>query len=189
MPQQNGVVIQPVPKGAQLGRGPTRMGPSRRRLYEPKWSTKNIPAQAAQSTIFFREQQTVDRLSNVGQSGVINVHDSATVFKILLLPMLGTDEVDQIGFYNSALVELKIQKSNAYQLLAGTLQACVGMAGATSISYLGEPASRKATAIGEVDIGAGESFDVKMVYPGAIPTQNDQALTVMFESMFDEPVT
>ena len=175
--------------GGHIGRGNSRLTPVRRRLYEPKWSTQRIPAQASRDTLFFRQQSSIDRLSNIEQSGVISVHESATVFKILLLPWFGTSEAEQIAFHRVAVMELTIQKDKAYKLLAATQQAAVGFAGNTSLAGLGEPASKKATSLGEVDIGAGETFDVRFVYPSALNTQRDQILTVMLESMFDEPVS
>lgn len=167
----------------------TRQSGVRRELYEPKWSTLRIPRSQNNDLVFFAVKSGIDRVSNIDQPGVISVHEGLTVYRMLLQPFYGTSEPDQVAFFRETIIELKIQKDRAYQLLLSHQLSGSGFAGATSLATLGEQAPGKATDLGEVYIGPGETFEGRLRFFRAIRTAVDIVATLTLESMVDEPVT
>lgn len=179
-----------VPRGAALGRLPSRLTGLRRQLYEPRWATKIITAGQKSDVVFFRDTSSHDRISNVEQAGANSVHEGLTIFRILLMFWPGASEPDLVAFYRTAIMRVKVQKDKAYELLAQTHGASgIGFTGATSLVNYGEAAPGKAASIGQLDVGPGDSFEIRLVFGENLPTQNDQILTIQLEAMADEPIS
>ena len=175
--------------GGAVGYLGSRQSGVRRELYEPKWSTLRIARSNERDVVFFAVKSGVDRVSNILQAGVISVHEGLTVFRMIITPWFGTSGPDYTAFAREALIQLKVQKDEAYELLVAQSMAGSGFAGATPLVTLGEQAPNKASDLGEVEIGPGETFEARLRFFRQLQTKNDLIVTLMLESMSDEPIT
>lgn len=180
------MAIGNVLPGGALGQLDSRQSGVRRELYEPKWSTLRIPRSNERDLVFFAIRAQIDRVSNIDQAGVISVHEGLLVFRMLFIPWFGTSLMDYAAIARETIIELTIQKDKAYSLILGHQLPGVGFN--FDLPSLGEPAPSKATDLGEVDIGPGETFEGRLRFFRALQTGNDVLATLQLESMTDEPI-
>jgi len=179
-----------IPRGGQVGRLPTRLTGLRIQKFAPRWSTKVVDAGRRKALVFFKETNENDRISNIEVAGANSIHEGILVYRVLLLFWPGASEADLAAFYTQVILSIKVQKDNAYELLAQT-HGCsgVGFTGNTSLANYGEAAPGKASSIGNLAIGPGDTFEVRLRFEVALPSLNALPLTIQLEAMADEPIS
>lgn len=178
-----------VPQGGQVGRLPTRLTGLRRQLYEPRWSSKLVEAGRRKDLVFFKETNENNRISNVQIGGQSSIHEGIVVYRLLCLFWPGCSEADLAAFFRQAIFNIKVQRDTAYQLLAMTAGiAGVGFGGNTSQANYGDIQPRNASSIGNMAIGPGDVFEVRVQVDVALPTLNDMPVSFQLEAMADEPI-
>jgi hypothetical protein len=180
------------PKGRRpfLSASDQRQSGKRRKKYDPKHDTQVIPANNNGEIVFFQNAGIIDRLSNIKQAGMVNVHESFRLFRILPLLWDGTPEAEQVAVRRQGTLELQVQGDLAYRLLLSSLNPGHGWTGNTSMSQPGFASFRHASSVGKVTIGAGQNFDVRLKWPqNGCNTQNRTLMTCLLEQFVDQPIT
>lgn len=156
-----------------LSRLPSRDIGLRRKYYRQFWHEKTVPADAYGDIVFFRETSHSNRISNMEQCGQIPIYQSAMIKKFVIKFPSTSSKEDINKLLDELVFTVRVEGDLAQRFVRPTqikdFEAVYD--------------------VGEIYLGAGQSFNVVMHFARQLELSADVIPTVVLETMIEEPIS